>query len=81
MCFFLREPMVGVNRCKALMNPSLSKVWNAVKRLVITFGFSRYLFKWKVYLLYFQLGWQRGLTLVPFQGTGVFCVHFKNLRY
>ena len=47
--------------------------------LVSSFGSSRYRDEWKA-IFCLQLGWQRGLTLVPFIGTGVFCVSINHKK-
>lgn len=79
--FFLKRADGWCESVKCTYESLLEQSMEHLKqRLVITFGFSRYLYKWKVYFLYFQLGWHRGLTLVPFLGTGVFCVHFKKIE-
>ncbi|KMY48128.1 hypothetical protein AC625_00025 [Peribacillus loiseleuriae] len=59
------------------MNPSWSKVWNPDNLGSNYFRLMPLSYEWKVQLC-LQLGWQRGLTLVPFIGTGVFCVPGTN---
>ncbi|KHD84446.1 hypothetical protein NG54_15375 [Heyndrickxia ginsengihumi] len=61
--------MVGVNRWRGLVNPSLSRVLKQSE--VGTFGTNPVInVKWKT--LCFQFGWQRGSTLVPFLGREFF---------